>query len=179
MIPYGIIYRLNKRALQQSYIVWQKKYGLLSPKKFISVITPMISVFYVIFCAASVIFDKEINLYILLSDVLMNGLLLAILAYLDCVKAVREYAVSMNEENIQLVLKENELEITTAFSKEIVPYSEIDFCIEKDFLLTVITDKNTFPLSVPKMSVLKGNYDNFTSLLKSKVSDRYRKKGDN
>ena len=82
------------------------------------------------------------------------------------------------EENIQLVLTESTLEITTEFSKEVIPYNEIDFCFEKNFLITLITDKNNFPLSISKTHFIKGDYDTFTSLLKSKIPGAYVKKGE-
>ena len=160
-------------------MLWQRKYGILSGGKFVFSAIPLLSVFAVIYCGATIIFESGFSMLLLFSGILMNMLLLAFLMYLTATKTVKEYAATTREENIQLVLKEDCLEITTAFSKEVVPYNEIDLCFEKNFLLTVITDKNAFPLCVSKMHLVKGDYDYFTSLLKSKVSDRYEKRGEN
>ena len=179
MIPYAIVIKQNKIVLQQSLMLWQRKYGILSGKKFVLSAIPLLSVFAVIYAAVTVIFESGFSVFSFFSGILMNMLILAFLMYLTAVKTVKDYAATAKEENIQLLLTGDSLEITTAFSKEIVPYGEIDLCYEKNFLLTVVTDKNSFPLSVSKMHLVKGDYDTFTSLLKSKVPYIYEKRGEN
>lgn len=179
MLPYGIVIKQNRLVLQQSLNLWQRKYGLLKPSRFIASSIPLISVFAIFYSVAAVVFEKDFSLVSFIGGLIINLALLAIIMYTTAIKTVREYAATAKEENIQLVLKEEELEITTEFSKEVVPYGEIDLCYEKDFLLTVITDKNSFPISVSKMNFVKGNYDIFVSLLKSRIPDRYEKRGEN
>ena len=179
MIPYGIIIKQNRLVMQQSLMVWQRKFGLLNPVKFILSAIPLLCIFACIFSAASFLFEKEFSLFVFFGDLVMNLGILALLMFFSAVKTVREYAATAKEEKIQLVLTQEALEITTEFTKETVPYSEIDSCFEKDFLLTVISDKNNFPVSVSKMHVEKGSYDVFVSLLKSRIPDRYEKRGEN
>lgn len=179
MIPYGIVIKQNRLVLQQSLIVWQKKFGLLNLSKFIGSAIPLLSVFAVILCVVTVIFQESFNIITLISGILLNVFFIGFLMYLTAFKTVKEYAATSKSEKIQLVLNEETLEITTEFSKEVVPYNEIDFCYEKDFLLTIITDKNNFPLSVSKVHVDKGDYDMFVSLLKRKIPGKYVKKGEN
>jgi len=179
MIPYGIIIKQNRIVMQQSLLLWQKRFGLLSPSKFVASSIPLLSAFAVVYSIATVVFESSFSPIALFTGILMNMVLLAFLMYLTAVKTVKDYAATTREENIQLVLNEDTLEITTEFSKEVVPYNEIDLCFEKNFLLTVITDKNAFPLSISKMHFVNGEYDMFVSLLKSKVPGRYEKRGDN
>lgn len=179
MLPYGIIIKQNRLVLQQSLTVWQKKYGLLRPEKFVFSAIPFVSVFAIVYAIVNVVFETSFSPFTFFIGLFMNMGLVALLIYLTSLRTVREYALSTKEENVQLVLTEDALEITTEFSKEVVPYGEIDLCYEKNFLLTVITDKNAFPLSVSKMHFVKGNYDIFVSLLKSKIPDRYEKRGEN
>ncbi len=179
MIPYGIIIKQNRIVMQQSLLFWQKRFGLLSPSKFIATAIPVLSVFAVIYSAATIIFESTFTPLNLFIGIAMNMGLLAFLMYLTAVKTVKDYAATTKEENVQLVLTEDTLEITTEFSKEVIPYNEIDLCFEKNFLLTVITDKNAFPLSISKMHFVNGDYDMFVSLLKSKVPGRYEKRGEN
>lgn len=178
MIPYGIIIKQNRTSMQQSYIFWQRKYGLLSGKKFIAAVIPFLSVFAIIYCGVTVVFEKNFSLISLFSGIVMNMLLVAFLMFASAMKTVKEYAFTAKEENIQLVLNEDTLEITTAYSKEVVPYNEIELCFDKNFLLTIITDKNAFPLSISKMSFITGDYEVFTSILKGKLAHRYVKKGE-
>lgn len=179
MIPYGIIIKQNRIMLQQSLLFWQKSYGILTPKRFVASAIPLLSVFAVVYCGTTVIFEKGFSLLELFTGIFMNMGFLAFLMYLTAMKTVKDYAATAREEKIQLVLTEEALEITTEFSKEVVPYNEIDLCFEKNFLLTVITDKNAFPVCVSKMHVINGNYDIFVSLLRSKASARYVKRGEN
>ena len=179
MIPYGVIIKQNRIVMQQSLLFWQKRFGLLSPSKFVASAIPLLSVFAVVYSTATAAFERDFSVVGLFIGILMNMGFIAFLMYLTAVKTVKDYAATAREENIQLVLTEDTLEITTEFSKEVVPYNEIDLCFEKNFLLTVITDKNAFPLSVSKMHFVNGDYDIFVSLLKSKVSGRYEKRGEN
>ncbi len=178
MTPYGIIVKQSRAAMQQSYIFWQKRYGLLSGKKFIAASIPVLSLFAVIYCAITVIIEKQASAVGLFSGICMNMLLIAFLMYVNALRTVKEYALTAKEEKLQLVLNEDTIEITTAYSKEIVPYSEIELCFEKNFLITLITDKNNFPLSISKTHIVKGDYDTFTSLLKSRIPSAYVKKGE-
>ena len=99
--------------------------------------------------------------------------------YTTAMKTAREYAAAIKEQRMQFVLKEDVIEITTEFSKTVIPYDKIDFCFEKDFLVTLIFDRYDFPFSIPKTCIEKGNYDLFVNILKSKIPDRYVKKGEN
>lgn len=179
MLPYGIIIKQNRIAMQQSFTVWQKKYGILSPRKFISVSAFILTLFVIIFSTVLFVTEKEFSLFFFASELVISFMIVASFMYLTAMKTVREYATSMKEERIQLVLKEEALEITTEFTKEIIPYNELDFCFEKDFLLTLITDKNNFPLTVSKTGLEKGDYDTFCSLLKCRIPNKYEKRGEN
>ncbi len=179
MIPYGIIIKQNKIVMQQAILFWQKKYGLLSPGKFVASAIPVLSVFAVIYSAIVFFIKPGFSASSFFMTLVAIMCLIAALLYLTAVMTVRDYAQTTREENVQLVLTESTLEITTEFSKEVIPYNEIDCCFEKNFLLTVITDKNAFPLCVSKMHLVNGDYDTFTSLLKSKVPYVYEKRGEN
>jgi len=145
MIPYGIIIKQNRIVMQQSLLFWQKRFGLLSPSKFVVSAIPLLSAFAVVYGIATTVFESDFSPAGLFIGILMNMTFLAFLMYLTAVRTVKEYAATAKEENIQLVLTEDTLEITTEFSKEAVPYNEIDLCFEKNFLLTVIPIKMRFP----------------------------------
>lgn len=179
MLPYGIIVKQNKIAMQQSLMVWQRKYGLLRPGKFLSVSAFIITLFVIIFSTVLYVTEKEFSVYMFASELIMSLMIVITFMFLTAVKTVREYATNMKETKIQLILREETVEITTEFSKEVVPYNEIDLCYEKDFLLTLIYDKNNFPVSLSKTSFEKGNYDTFCSLLKCRIPNKYEKRGEN
>lgn len=175
MIPYGIVIKENRQALQKSCSLWQRKFGFLSFGRFIKESFLSLIIMVAVFIALLVITDQDVTIvYAGIVAVAITGFYL----YSAVVRTVRDFAQVTREKNIQLVLKEDTIEITTEYSRETVPYNEIFYCIEKDFIITLIIDKHSMPVSVPKMNVLKGNYDTFASLLRSKIADRYEKKGD-
>ena len=179
MIPYGIVIRENKIALQQSFVIWQRKFGLLKAGKFIKESFPVIFIIMTLSLIFFYIFDRNVDVFSLLYTFALIIVFSVSYFYLTAMKTIKQYAETAKEKNIQLVLKDDVLEITTEFSKEEIPYDEIDCCYEKDFLVTLIYDKNNFPLSVSKTNFIKGDYDIFVSLLKEKIPGRYEKKGEN
>lgn len=179
MIPYGIIIKQNRIIMQQSLVIWQKKFGLLKPSKFIATAVPLICLFTVMFSVVSYFTSTGLTPAIFAGELILNTALICVFIFLSAVKTVREYAAAMKEEKIQLVIKEDVLEITSEFSKIIVPYEDIAFCFEKDFVVTLMCDKNTFPVAISKMHFIKGDYDTFVSLLKSRLPGKYEKRGEN
>ena len=133
MLPYGIIIKQNRIVMQHSLVIWQKKFGLLSPSKFIGTSLPLICLFTVLFSVVSYFTSTGLTPAIFAGELLLNTALICVFMFLSAVKTVREYATAMKEEKIQLVIKEDALEITTEFSRIIVPYEDIAFCYEKDF----------------------------------------------
>ncbi len=179
MIPYGIVIRENRLALQQSYVIWQRKFGFLKADKFLKISLPIILLIMILSLVFLFAFEKQIDIISLLYTlVLVLGFSVSYF-YLSAMRTVKEYGENIKERRVQLVLKDEVLEITTEFSKEVIPYEEIDLCFEKDFLVTVIYDKNNFPVSVSKTNFEKGDYDVFVSLLRSKLPGKYEKRGEN
>lgn len=179
MLPYGIVFKQNRQTMQQALTVWQKKFGLLKADNIIKKSILPIVFFSVFYVSISVLVEKEYNVFYMLYGLFLNCGLIITYIYLTAVKTVREYAQTVKESKVQIVLKEDFMEITTKFSKEIIPYNEIELCFEKDFFLTVIYDRYSFPIPISKVFIEKGNYDIFISLLKSRVGNRYVKKGEN
>lgn len=179
MLPYGIIIKQNRAAMQQSVSLWQKKFGILNFGRFLKISFPSILIFSAISIALQLLTQKEENpLTTVIMLIIICSFTVAYM-YISAMRTVKQYSENVKEKRVQLVLKEETLEITTEFSKEIIPYSEIDYCYEKDFLVTLMYDKKNFPISLSKVNFEKGNYDVFVSILKSKIPDRYEKRGEN
>ncbi len=176
-MPYGIIYRQNQALARESIFIWQKRYGFLRLSAFLKVsVLPVIG-FAVLYFVIYMLINKQLNVSEIALGVLTQSGFLFVLMLIELLRSVKAFTPK-SEGKIQAVLKDEMLEITTAYSKEVIPYNEIELCVEKNFILTIIYDKNTIPLSVAKMQLEKGNYDMFVSLLKEKVSDKFIKKGE-
>lgn len=179
MLPYGIIIKQNRIIMQNSLVIWQKKFGILKPSKFLGTAVPLICAFTVLFSAVSYFTSEGLTPLMFVSELLLNAVLIVTFMLLNAIKTIREYAATMKEDRIQLVLKEDVIEITTEFSKEVVPYEKIDLCFEKNFVVVLMCDKYSFPIAISKMHFEKGNYDVFVSHLKSKLPGKYEKRGEN
>lgn len=179
MLPYGVIIRENRLTMQQAFMVWQRKFGYLKPTTFIScTILPLI-VLVAIYIVGSLFLDKESSIEVSLVSGVLYAILLAAYMYTTVIKTVKDFTVTSRDRRVQLVLKEEAIEIVTDFSKETVFYDEIDLCYEKNFLVTLIFDKGNFPLSISKMHFERGDYDTFVEILRNKLPGKYEKKGEN
>lgn len=178
MFPYGIVINQDRFSLQQAVILWQRKFGILKAKNiFIFCVLPAV-VFSVIYASAILLLDKENSFTAIIIATVTYFVFLSIYIALTAIRSVKEFSSSSKNTKMQLVLKQEVIEITTEFSKEVIPYDEIAFCFEKNFLLTLIYDKNSIPVAVAKMLIEKGDYEIFVALLKSRIADRYEKKGE-
>lgn len=179
MLPYGVIIRENRLTMQQAFIVWQKKFGILKPSAFIKTVLFPLVMLSAVYFVGSMFLDKHFTVESAFITVAIYAVFLGIYMYSAALKTVRDFAATSKDRRVQLVFKDEAMEIVTEFSKETVYYDEIDFCYEKDFLLTVIFDKGNFPLSVSKMNFEKGDYDTVVSIIRSKLPGKYEKKGEN
>lgn len=177
MLPYGIVIKQNKNTFYQSLMLWQKKYGILKLSSLALHFAVVGVIFGLVSAAYFAFFKQRVTIYDAAAVFGMGLILIAYFLYSSAVKTVRDFSGNF-DKRLQLVLKEDIIEITTENSKQTVPYDEICLCFEKNFLLTIITDKYSLPISVSKMMLEKGNYDIFVSLIKEKLADRYVKKGE-
>lgn len=179
MLPYGIVINQDRFSLQQAIMLWQRKFGILKTKSILLFCVLPAAAFSLIYAFAILLLDKENSFTAIFIAAAIYFIILSIYIALNAIRSAKEFSATTRSTRMQLVLKQDVLEITTEFSKDIIPYGEIDFCFEKNFLLTLIYDKKSLPVAVSKMLTEKGDYDMFVSLLKNKVADRYEKKGDN
>lgn len=180
MQPYGIILKEDKFELQESYLIWQKKFGILKISTFIKSVVLPVSVFSVLLFILTIISDKmknDVNIEASLAVTAVYGLFFMYYVYGTAKRTVKGFTGNPKGRRVQVVLKEDTMEILTEYSKEIIYYEEIELCYEKNFILTVIYDKGTFPLTISKMSVEKGDYNTFISMLEHRIPEKYQKKG--
>lgn len=178
MLPYGIIINQDRFSLQQAIMLWQRKFGIFKTKNILLFCIFPALLFSIIYAFAILLLDKENSFTAIIIATVIYFVFLGIYIALTAIRSAKEFSASSKNIRMQLVLKQEALEITTEYSREVIPYDEIAFCFEKNFLLTLIYDKNSLPVAVAKMLIEKGDYETFVALLKSKIADRYEKKGE-
>ncbi len=167
MTPYGIVYKDNLFALEQSCKIWQKKFGVLRTSVLLRVIA-LIEIPVIIVLSVLFIINDNIA-----SGILSTLFIMALVAACYFVTS-KSYIKQIARENIspyqkQAVIFEDRIEFTTPYSKASYPFSEIVYCEEFEGVITVIFDSGTIPVSIYKSGVGKGSYDEFSFMLRDKI----------
>lgn len=170
MTPYGIVYKDNLYALEQSCLVWQKKFGMLRASALIKPVAIEILLVFLI-NGALFLLDKENGGFLIYTSVVM-AVCFAFLTYFTFKTTyVRQLSkVNMAVYQKQAVLFEDRIEFKAPYSHSVFYYDEILYWQETAGVLTIIIDKGMIPVSIYSSGVGKGSYDDFTRLFKEKMS---------
>ena len=179
MTPYGIVYRENPYALQKSVEIWQKKFGVFNLPTFIKIG----SISAVILLAVNLllgIFSEDGILTYMSSFVIMLVLTFVLIYMISNNTYVKQMALTNTQkEDKQIVLYEDRLEYGTEYTRANYYYSDIVYCSESDDVITIITDTAAIPVSVPKNSIIKGSYEEFSFILRNIMGGKYEYMGGN
>lgn len=80
-------------------------------------------------------------------------------------------------EDKQIVVYEDRIEYGTGYTRAVYYYSDIVFCCECADIITIITDTAAIPLSVQKASIKKGDYQEFSAVLRRYAGNKYEYMG--
>ena len=178
MTPYGIVYKDNIYALEQSCLVWQKKVGLLRVS---ALIKPILLETILVFLINGALFllNKDDAGFLIYTSVIM----VLCFAFLTYFTFKTTYVRQLAKGNItlyqkQAVLFEDRIEFKSPYSRSVFYYDEILYCEEKDGIITIIIDKSMLPISIYSCCIGKGSYDSFSAILREKLGAAYKRKGD-
>ncbi len=176
MTPYGIVYKDNLYALEQSCLIWQKKMGLLRASSLIKPIAIEIILVFLI-NGALFLFDKDSVGFLAYTSVVM-AVCFAFLTYFTFKTTyVRQLAkVNMALYQKQAVLYEDRIEFKSPYSRSVFYYDEILYCEEENGILTIIIDKSMLPISIYNSCVGKGSYEEFNRIFKEKMDSLHKGK---
>ncbi len=175
MTPYGIVYKDTVPSLNEGAEIWRKKSGFISKKYFI------LSVFLVslsIIAVNLIIFyfreDKEFYSFASTFLTLMEIFSVAFLLKSTLRKNVRNIFGTTSTNGLkQAVLRENDVEFSTPYSKSNYYYNEIEKVIEGVNSLNIVVEEGNLPVCISKSAVAKGEIEKFIVILKEKMQDRY------
>ncbi len=167
MEPYGIVYKDNLFALEQSCKIWQKKFGVLRPSALLKVIA-MIEIPVII--ASPVLFIIDDNTVFGILSALFIMVFVAAASFITS----KSYIKQMARQNIspyqkQAVIFDDRIEFTTPYSKSAYTFDEIVYCEEFEGVITIVFDSGAIPVSIYKSGVGKGSYDEFSFMLRDKI----------
>ncbi len=175
MTPYGIVYKENIHALQESVTVWQKKIGVLKLGTVLKIDAVIMSIALII-CFALILFKVD-GLYV--SMLAFIGLVAAVSVYFMIKGSFIKETTRVNFQNTdkQIVLFEDKIEYVTAFSKGEYYYDELSFAHEKNGIITLLIDEASLPCSICAHEIKKGNYQTFSQILREKMGSKYTFEG--
>ena len=177
MTPYGIVYRDNPYALQKSVEIWQKKYGVFNIPTFLKIGLLSILMLIPVNILLAYMNKEDLGVFFIMfaGIIVLTFVLIYIVTNNTYVKQMA--LTNSQKEDKQIVLYEDILEYGTGYTKAIYYYSDIVYCCECADTITIITDTAASPLSVQKASVKKGDYQEFSNVLRRCAGTKFEYKG--
>lgn len=176
MTPYGIVYRDTVASLNEGADIWQKKSGIVN-KKYVLLSFILISALIIGVNRIILLFYSEPELYYVSNIIftVVEIISVAVLLITSLRKNARNIFLSTNSSRNmkQAVLRENDIEFTTEFSRSNYFYDEIDSVIEGIYSVNIIIEKGNLPICISKIDIAKGDMEKFIYLLKEKMRERY------
>lgn len=177
MTPYGIVYRDNPYALQKSVEIWQKKCGVFNITTFLKIFALSL----VLSIPANILlsFLNEGDLGVFFITFAGMVILTFVLIYMVVNNTyIKQMALTNTQrEDKQIVVYEDRIEYGTGYTRAVYYYSDIVFCCECADIITIITDTAAIPLSVQKASIKKGDYQEFSAVLRRYAGNKYKYMG--
>lgn len=175
MTPYGIVYKDKLPALNEGAEIWNKKSGFISKKYFIiSVILASLSIIAVNFIIFNLRTDKDVYATASLLVTVMEIISVSFLLKSSLRKNIKNVFGTVSNDNLkQAVLRENDMEFSTAYSKSNYYYEEIEKVIEGINSVNIIVEEGNIPVCISKNGIIKGEAEKFLIILKEKMKGRY------
>ncbi len=175
MTPYGIVYKDKVPALNEGAEIWRKRSGFISKKYFIlSIIIASISIIAVNLIIFTFREDKDAYATATLLLTVMEIISVSFLLKSTLRRNVKNVFGTTSSDNLkQAVLRENDVEFSTPYSKSNYFYEEIEKVIEGINSINIIVEEGNLPVCISKSGVAKGEIEKFILILKEKMQDRY------
>lgn len=175
MTPYGIVYKDTAAAFNEGAEIWRKKSGFLNRKYFVTALI-LVSLSVVAVNCLILYFraDKEMYSAATLFLTVMEIISVYFLFKSSLRKNIKNVFERMSSKSLkQAVLRENDIEFSTPYSKSNYFYEEIDSVIEGINSINIIIEKCNLPVCISKSGVVKGEEEKFILILREKMQERY------
>lgn len=175
MTPYGIVYKDTAAAFNEGAEIWHKKSDFISKKYFAAALVilslSVIAVNCIIFYFRT---DKDLYSATTVFVTVMEIISLYFILKSGLKKNVKNIFVKNSTDNLkQALLRENDIEFATAYSKSNYFYDEIEMVIEGVNSVNIIIERGNLPICISKSGIIKGEKEKFILILKEKMKDRY------
>ncbi len=175
MTSYGIVYKDTAAAFNEGAEIWRKKSGFINKKYFI---VALILISLSVVAVNAVIFffreDKEFYSFATFFLTIMEIISVYFLLRSNLRKNVKKIFDTTEKKGLkQAVLRENDIEFSTPYSKSNYFYEEIEMVIEGINSINIIVEEGNLPVCISKSGVVKGEAEAFSLILKEKMKEKY------
>ena len=175
MTPYGIVYKDTVPAMNEGAEIWNRKSGFIN-KKYFTLALILLSLSAIAVNAVILYFrtDKEYYLPATFFLTVMEIISLYFLLKSNLRKNVKNVFGSASSKTLkQALLRENDVEFSTPYSKSNYFYHEIEMVVEGVNSINIIVERGNLPVCISKSGVIKGEAEKFILILREKMQDRY------
>ncbi len=177
MTPYGIVYRDNPYALQKSVEIWQKKFGVYNFSTFMKIGGVSAVVLLVVNLLLGFLSGETMFAYISTFVVMLCLTFVLIYTVVKNTYIKQMALTNSQKDDKQIVLYEDRIEFGTGYTRAVYYYSDIVYCCECGDVITIIADTAAMPFSVQKSSVSKGDFKEFSEILRLSAGNKYEYMG--
>ncbi len=175
MTPYGIIYTDNAYSFEQSVSIWQKKFGVMKISLLLKISLILCLILAVVYFAAGYLLKDRMYFYFYIIQCAVTVAVVYSVMRMTNIKALASQC--MQKTDLQLVLYEDRLILTTPYSKSEYYYDEIIYCGEKNGCITIIIDQSVAPVSIQRESVKTGSYATVCEILTNVMKEKFLQAG--
>jgi len=181
MTAYSIVFRKNESINQKAVALWQEKYGILKTGFRFSLtfvfclVVALLSFFSMFFeddyttigtllfvCLQTVVFTYMINRTIkdkIVPEMAKNA----------------DFRIKACSDETEITLRDEDFEIKTQYKKTNYFYNEITSCHDREDFCLIVVDEHTYPLIISYNSLVEGEKEAFSAMLKEKLQEKYER----
>lgn len=181
MTSYSVVFKKSESCNLSAVKIWQEKYGILKPA-FLFTLCFLINIFAALLSFFSMYFEKDFDeigtfLFVILQTLVFTFMIVRTIKG----KIIPEMAKNMDlkikecSDRTQITLREEDFEIKTQYKKTNYFYSEAERCFDNGTYCMIVVDKYAYPVVISYISLVEGEKEAFSALLKEKFGDKYER----
>ncbi len=181
MTAYSIVFRKNENINQKAVALWQEEYGMLRmPYRFS--ITFSFCLFVAIFSFLSMFFEDDFStvgtlLFVCLQTLVFTHMINRTIKDKIVPEMAKntDFRIKACSDETEITLREEDFEIKTQYKKTNYFYNEVLSCHDRENFCVIVVDEHAYPLIIPYISLVEGEKEAFSAILKEKLQEKYER----
>lgn len=181
MTSNSIVFRKNESVNRQAVELWQEEYGILRTSYRFAV-TFTFNLFVAFLSFFSMYFEKDYDpigtvLFVILQTILFTFMINRTIKNRIVPEMAKnaDYRIKECSDKTEITLREEDFEIKTQYKKTNYFYDEVERCFDRGNFCIIIVDKNSYPVIISYISLVEGEREAFSAVLKEKLQEKYER----